>query len=328
MSRFKILWIDDQKTKCKREIIAVRRVISSLGFEPDIQIEDDISPESLTHSEGALNKAICARDVDLFVIDYNLKNELFGNDVVKEIRDNNDIYTDIIFYSSMTDSLIKAMKDSFDAESIMDYYDGVYIAPLGEEFVEKIKYVITKIVKSWYNVHSIRGVVLSKTSKFEQMVAEIISANYMHCLEDIKGELRVKSDSVCFGTQSRWSSIKRAEDPIPEILDDPINFNWTVKKTILQQLDDGKIISVSTWGDIEYIFELRNKFAHNPMHLKDGVLVLSLKDDEETYTEKEIDDIRDSLAKVEKNLSDIIAGGVEKIDFAFVEMPEKEPSLV
>lgn len=310
-------------------MIAVSRVISSLGFEPDIQVEDDISAESLTHSDGSLNKAICARDVDLFVIDYNLKNKLFGNDVVKEIRDNNDIYTDIIFYSSMTDSLIKAMKDSFDAESIMDYYDGVYIAPLGGEFVEKIKYVITKIVKSWYNVHSIRGVILSKASKFEQMVSKIISENYVHCLEEIKSELGIKGYNVCRTTRDKWSNVKRAEDPIPEILNDPIHFNWAVKKMILQQLDDRKIISISTWEDIEYVFALRNKFAHNPIHLKDGVLVLSLKGEEETYTEEQIDGIRDSLAKVEKDLSDIISvGGVEKADFPFAEEPEKELSLV
>ena len=93
MSRFKVLWIDDQKRKCKKDVKSVERIIESLGFEPDIKVVDDISIESLNN--GVLACEIKARDVDLFVVDYNLKNNLFGNDVVKEIRTNNNIYTDI-----------------------------------------------------------------------------------------------------------------------------------------------------------------------------------------------------------------------------------------
>ena len=324
MSRFKVLWIDDQKMKCKRDVKAVSRIIESLGFEPDIHVEDDISTESLTDSDGALNKAICARDIDLFVIDYNLKNDLFGNDVVKEIRDKNSMYTDIVFYSSASDSLINAVKNSFDAESIMEYCDGVYIAPLGDEFTEKIRYVITKIIKSWYNVHSIRGIVLSKASKFEQMVAKVIGENYTVCLDEIKNELNVKGENVCRTTKEKWKNVKQSIDPIPRILNDPINFNWSVKKLMLKKLHEEKIISVSTWQDIEYVFALRNKFAHNPIHLKDGVLVLSLKGGEETYTETDVDNIRDALTRVENDLMKISSlGGVEAIHFSFEEVENK-----
>ena len=91
MSKFRILWIDDQETKCKRDVRMVKRIIESLGYEADIQVVDDISKESLSNESGTLNKAIRARDVDLFVIDYNLKNDLFGGDVVEEIRCNNDM---------------------------------------------------------------------------------------------------------------------------------------------------------------------------------------------------------------------------------------------
>ena len=75
MSKFRILWIDDQATKCKKDVRMVKRIIESLGYEPDVQVIDDISKESLSCEGGSLNKAIRARDVDLFVIDYNLKND-------------------------------------------------------------------------------------------------------------------------------------------------------------------------------------------------------------------------------------------------------------
>ena len=327
MSRFKILWIDDQKKKCKKDIRSVSRIIDSLGFEPDIKVVDDISEESL--SCGTLNREICARDVDLFVVDYNLKNELFGSDIVKEIRNNNNIYTDIVFYSSMEDSLINAVKTSFDAESIMDYCDGVYIAPLGNEFAEKIHYVITKTIKSWYNVHSIRGILLSKASKFEQLVSKIIQFNYISCLDEILIALNEKGQNVCRTTKRKWDFVKSSPDPVTQILDDPINFNWTVKKLMLQQIHSEKIVNVSTWDDIEYIFELRNKFAHNPIHLKDGILVLTLSDKEEYYTEADIDTIREALTRIEKDLVHILSSAkIDDIDLGFFTTEAKEICVV
>lgn len=306
MSKFKILWIDDQKTKCKRDIRSVERIIESLGYEADIQVIDDISEESLSNKNGTLNKAIRARDVDLFVIDYNLKNDLFGGDVVEEIRCNNDMYTDIVFYSSVPTSLISAVKNSFDSESSMEYFDGVYIAPLGDEFTEKIRSVIVKIIKSWYNVHSIRGIVLSKASKFEQLVSNIINGNYIQCLDKLKEDVAAKGDNVCRSTAGKWASVKRATDPIPQILNDPIQFNWRVKEMLLKRLCEENIISLSTWTDIKYIFDLRNDFAHNPMHLRDGVLVLTTSRGEKTFDEQKIDKIRESLTRIENDLQKLI----------------------
>lgn len=305
MSKFKILWIDDQTGKCRRDVKAVEQIIESLGFEPDIHIEDDISKNSLTESTGTLHKAICSRDVDLFVIDYNLKNDLFGSDVVKEIRSNNDIYTDIIFYSSMQNTLVEAVRNSFQADSIMDFCDGVYIAPLGDEFIEKVSYVISKTIKSWYNVHSIRGIILSKASKFEQMVSIIIEKNYLPCLEDIKDGLHTKGDNVCRSTKEKWRSVKQMSDPVSNILEDPINFNWAVKKLMLEKIHENGIISVDTWQEIDYIFQLRNKFAHNPIHLRDGMLVLSIDNKEELYSETDIDEIRAALSRIEDDLTRI-----------------------
>ena len=43
MSKFKVLWIDDQTRKCKREVKAVSNLIKSLGFEPEITFETNIS---------------------------------------------------------------------------------------------------------------------------------------------------------------------------------------------------------------------------------------------------------------------------------------------
>lgn len=312
MSQFKVLWIDDQTQKCRRDAKSVADIIESMGFEADVVFEDDISDASLRSPEGRINRAIKSRSIDLFIIDFNLKNEIFGSDIIREIRSNNDIYTDIIFYSSDSDELIDTVKATFDEDSIMNFFDGVYVVPLGDEFITKIQYVIGKIVKSWYNVHSIRGVLLSKASKFELLVATIIQESYNPCLDHIKERLSCKGKNVVRTIQRKWKNVEETDDPVELILGDPINFNWAVKKLMLEELIDKGIITLPSWDDLEEIFMLRNDFAHNPIHLKDGVLVLTKNGQNINYTENDIEQIRGKLSIVEKALVELIPA--EKTD--------------
>lgn len=302
MSKFKVLWIDDQTKKCKREVRAVSNLIKALGFESKITFETSISKSSLSEIDGALYKAIHARDVDLFLVDYNLKNDVFGSDIVRQIRSENDIYTDIIFYSNDRRALVDQIKESYDAESTLDFCDGVYVVPLGNEFITKVEQVITKTIKSWYNVHSIRGILLSKASKFEQMVSRIINEHYINYIEDIKQDLVDKGERVCKTTKSKWDRVKRDYDPIPRVLSDPIHFNWATKKMMLERLDDLGAIDLSAWEDIEIVFDLRNLFAHNPIHLKDGKLVVTTIDGEQFFSVDDIDVIRERLIRIEADL--------------------------
>lgn len=314
MSKFKVLWIDDQTKKCKREVRAVSNLIKALGFEPEITFETNISKSSLSEVDGALYKAIHARDVDLFLVDYNLKNDVFGSDIVHQIRSENDIYTDIVFYSNDRRALVDKIKESYDTESALDFCDGVYVVPLGNEFITKVEQVITKTVKSWYNVHSIRGILLSKASKFEQMVSKIIQEYYIKCLDEIKQDLVAKGERVCKSTKGKWEGVKKDYDPVPRVLSDPINFNWTTKKMILERLDSAGAIALSTWEDIKIVFDLRNLFAHNPIHLRDGQLVITTIDGEQTFSEVDIDVIRERLIRIEADLQKYISSsGVEGV---------------
>lgn len=302
MSKFRILWIDDQPKKCKREVKQVESIIDAFGFEPDIDFESDISENSLKSPDGTLYKKLRARDVDLFLIDYNLKNNVLGSNVVQEIRKENNIYSDIIFYSSLNGDFLGAVKSSFDSPNAMDYFDGVYIVPLGDEFVGKVQYIVNKIIKSWYNVHSIRGIVLSKASKFEHAVSGIINAHYETCLDEIKAALHKKGENVCSSTRGKWLKVDKMSDPVPKILKDPIGFNWAVKEMILKIIIEKGAVELSSYNDITSIFSLRNDFAHNPIHLEDGILILTNKDGTRTFNEADIEAIREQLMRIEKDL--------------------------
>ena len=55
---------------------------------------------------------------------------------------------------------------------------------------------------------------------------------------------------------------------------------------------------------MEWIFELRNDFAHNPIHLRDGNLVLSKNGQDVLYGENDVAEIRTALALFEGELID------------------------
>ena len=76
-------------------------------------------------------------------------------------------------------------------------------------------------------------------------------------------ECAIKASNVCSSTSGKWESVKKSPDPIPQILNDPIQFNWKVKEMILKRLCEEKIIGLTTWADIEYIFRLSSKTVFN-----------------------------------------------------------------
>ena len=98
---------------------------------------------------------------------------------------------------------------------------------------------------------------------------------------------------------------------------------------ILKRLCEEKIIGLTTWADIEYIFRLRNDFAHNPMHLRDGKLVLTTIRGEQTFDEQKIEEIREALTRIEADLQRLISEGEgENIIPEVLEEAEKEVCLV
>jgi len=149
------------------------------------------------------------------------------------------------------------------------------------------------------------------------------------CLDKLKADLTIKSDNVCGSTSRKWECVKKSPDPIPQILNDPIQFNWKVKEMLLKRLCDENIIGLTTWSDIEYIFRLRNDFAHNPMHLRDGKLVLTTIRGEQTFDEQKIEEIREALTRIESDLQKLINEGEgENIIPKLMEETEKEVCLI
>ena len=309
MGKFNILWIDDQRNKCKREQANIENSIRLNGLEPNVQFVPKASKDALFQDGHTSNTMLRSRDYDLLLIDYKLMDDLLGDEIVSTLREKYKIYVDIILYSSAKNEMIEAVKRSFDSSTPYSYLDDVYIVPLGDDFQIKTKHIIDKIVGSWYNAHSIRGAVLSKTSKFENMVSTIIGDNYMSQVVQLRVLLDEKRQHVVDDVKGKWNDLLQADDPVQYILERPVDFNWNVKKDILTFLVENKLIDIDDerMGEINQLFKLRNKFAHNTIKIENGECCLYLLNGKrEVYSEKEIREIRDKISRVEKCLENLM----------------------
>lgn len=304
MGKFNVLWIDDQPEKCIREQELLKRAILMNGLEDNIEFIKKVRRDQLLIDGHESNKRLRSRDYDLLIIDHNLSGDLLGGDVISEVRRKYNIYTDIIFYSSMKNELIASVKKSFDNPSSLAYLDNINIVPLGDDFSTKIQSIINKIVESWYNAHSIRGVILAKTSKFENMVSLIIRKYYKFYIEQLRDVLKTKGENVKRAQVGKWNCINVTKDPVEYVLADPINFNWSVKKVIFDFLIDNKAIEIGdeTRKTMATLFQLRNDFAHNEVKIENGVCTLFKNGEAIAYDTTKIRLIREQITQIEDSL--------------------------
>lgn len=308
MGKFNVLWIDDQPEKCKKERIRLKKSIEALGLISNIKVINKVRKDQILQEGHQSNIELTSREYDLLIIDYKLSGDLLGGEVISEVRTKYNIFTDIIFYSSAKTELIQSVKKSFDEPSSLSYLDDVYIVPLGDEFDQKIDKIINKIVESWYNAHSIRGVILSKASSFESLVSEIIRLHYKKKEDELKLELLRKGNNIVNSTKKRWEALENKSDSINHVLDNPQEFNWAVRRTMLNFLIEKNIISLSKdiQEKINYIFNLRNDFAHNVVKIENGLCILYKDGDKIIYDTEKIMKIRKDITLVDEALKNII----------------------
>lgn len=308
MSKFKILWIDDQPDKIGLEKDNIEEIIKMKGFTPKIEVISKITHNDIS-TDADWYKKLISREYDLLFIDFNLCNHILGSSIIGEIRKHNNIYVDIIFYSSDRDKLIKAIKDSFDG-SILEFIDDVHIAILDDsDFYDKVELVIDKIISSWYNAHSIRGVILAKTSKFETMISEIVRVNYASKKDILVAKLLEKKSNVQNSVTEKWNNLMKDADPPLYVINHPVDFNWNVKKLLFDTLLEEGSITIDNeefFNQLKEVFRLRNDFAHNKAKISNGTIIVKINGKDIVYNEADISKIRSKINNIESTLETLL----------------------
>lgn len=159
-STFRILWFEDEITWFRMEQLRVNAILDEHYLKADIirKKGDDFELHE-----------ICGNSFDLIIMDFKLASDTRGDTIVSAIRQNN-ILTDILFYSSEEEEMLKAIYNA------VPRIDGIYLTERDfGVFTDKVRGLINKIVKRSEDLINLRGFVLDNSCDFEVRVKEILN---------------------------------------------------------------------------------------------------------------------------------------------------------
>jgi len=185
---FNVLWFEDNVGWYGLEKIQLESIVEEHCLKCNISRKrgSDFNVTELLHES-----------FDLILMDYDLATEQSGEKIICDIREEN-VFTDILFYSSQYDAMIAAIKD------ISPPIDGVYYSNRKiEEFHEKLSGLIAKIVQRSENLINLRGFVLDNTSDFELRTKEILNICWQKFSEEQQSKL-VDGVNDLLNKKCRW----------------------------------------------------------------------------------------------------------------------------
>lgn len=154
---FNVLWVDDQPDQLGPQITAIKKEMRNQGFEFCATV-----CHSLDDVRARIKDDVFKDEVDLILVDWDLGNNLKGQDVIAAIRE--DIqYKDVVFYSSRTEA-IKLREYAYNAGA-----EGIFCASKGN-IIEEVLGVFEALVKKVLDLDHTRGIVMGATSDIDQMV--------------------------------------------------------------------------------------------------------------------------------------------------------------
>lgn len=162
---YKILWIEDDQgwiTSVKSEI---ERFIQSKGHNPIFEIPSSIDTDYIKNNSFD--------EYDLMLIDYTLPglSKDSGDKLIEKIRAKK-IYTNIVFYTNVTDKLQQEIQDK--------KLDGVYFfdrTQLEIEDLEDLFALIDFFIKKDMDNSSLRGIAMAEVAQFDKKILNILKDN-------------------------------------------------------------------------------------------------------------------------------------------------------
>jgi len=151
--KYSILWFEDNERYYDVVNEDVSEYLEELGYTPDLERRSD---------DSDLMEKMNEKDIDLILVDYNLKGELKGDRLVETIR-NNELYTEAIFYAQNPKDLQKIGR-----------FEGIFITHR-DDLPEKTKKIIDLTIKKNQDFGNIRGLFIAETIDMAKQMEHILS---------------------------------------------------------------------------------------------------------------------------------------------------------
>lgn len=172
---FNVLWVDDQPDRVAAQIRSIALQMASEGFE--------FKPRqctTLAQMEEAISEDVFTDEVDLILVDWDLGNDVHGEDAIERIREIVQ-YKDVVFYSGQA-TVVELRQKAYDKQ-----LEGVYCAGR-EDLVNEVIGVFESLIKKVLDLDHTRGIVMGATSDIDHMVNTCLTL--AHGKLDEAGQIR------------------------------------------------------------------------------------------------------------------------------------------
>jgi hypothetical protein len=152
-----ILWFENNEVFYNLSKPNIESVVTKLGFNPVFIYEKD---------QSHLEDLIARQDIDLILMDQNLRFNARGDDIVRALR-GRSIFTNIVLYSQYRD---------FE-DKLKGRLDGVFFTDR-EHLEEKSSNIINETLRRDLDISNIRGAFIAETiyaaSQMEEVIAKLL----------------------------------------------------------------------------------------------------------------------------------------------------------
>jgi hypothetical protein len=173
---FNVLWVDDQPDYVRAQFDPIAAHMESHGFE-----FEPTYCRTLDQVRDRIKDNVFDDEVDLILVDWELGNDIWGQNVIEEIRTQIP-YKDVIFYSAHTST------DDLRSLASGAQVDGIFCSARNDLVVEVID-VFDSLVKKVLDLDHTRGIVMGATSDIDHMVSECLRHAHGSLDDDAKKKL-------------------------------------------------------------------------------------------------------------------------------------------
>jgi len=251
---FTIVLVDDHPRAMQPQMNRIQGFLEKKNLELKLLV-DESGRKFLTFLEKEI--------VDVFVIDQNVSQQIQGLNIMKAIRQANDL-TDILFYSAQ-----EGQEENFERARAYTFTEVVQ----GREIARRLELLIEKNLAKWQDVSLLRGIVISKLIDLELAVNSFFESYF-----------KIPETRICdfrnFVLENSYNSFEGKKQTLTKIVKDKGLKNDT--KTLRNYMDE--------------LQKERNLLAHCKKHPEKENCLISMGT-EEVFDKKRIDKI---LAKTKE----------------------------
>jgi CheY-like chemotaxis protein len=296
---YKILWLDD-----KMDVIIdgqydseIKKHLFEQGFNPIvITVKDE--KEFFQNLDDSF---------DLILTDYHLNdtanNTRDGDLIIKEVREKNSIFTEIMFYSAQGE-VVDTVK--LDRITFVDTRKST-IRDHNEAVIDRAIKLIDLTLKKFQHVVAMRGMIMNETSTIDADMLEIVT-DFIQKTNSTEVKNRIYDELIGFHSRKLGDSEKfKKNDRIDSVLKDPLLISSSQRANAIEEII--KLLGTDNFiEDLKVnIIKVRNDFAH-AVYVKDketGREYFLDKKDGIDFNEEKCKEIRINISKHKQNIIDL-----------------------